>query len=197
MDTNRWTDAIDRITEAFKNRFGLLTVEQLNWKPNQQIDSVAQILKHLVGVNGYYLSAIEGIRNKTYATPWFGRLPFVPGILGSSTLKGVQPGNRKPIGPIAESRPAASSVDAGILDRFENQQVALKKLIRDSDDLLARRTIVSSHVSRNIVYSLHHAYDIIVAHEQSHFDEASELLALQMNHAMSKMTGNNSRTEFT
>lgn len=43
-----WASQIDNITRQTQSEFGALTYEQLNWKPNSNIWSIAQNLDHLI-----------------------------------------------------------------------------------------------------------------------------------------------------
>ena len=46
MKSHNWTNRIDEITNSFNNEFGELTAEQLNWKPTEQVWSIAQNIEH-------------------------------------------------------------------------------------------------------------------------------------------------------
>ena len=73
--------------------------------------------------------------------------------------------------------PSAIVTNASILEQFEKHQEELKKLITQSMDLVEAGTIISSPANRLIVYKLETAFDIIVTHEQRHFEQAKDLLA--------------------
>lgn len=45
----------------------------------------------------------------------------------------------------------------------------------DTADLIQQGAIISSPANRNIVYTLETAFDIIVAHEQRHLEQAREI----------------------
>ena len=72
--------------------------------------------------------------------------------------------------------PSKSEISDDILERFINHQSELKELIKNSEDLLARRSVICSPANKNIVYKLETAFDIIVTHEQRHFEQAKEVL---------------------
>lgn len=65
-----------------------------------------------------------------------------------------------------------------ILDKFEEHQEGLKNQINNSKNLIAKRAVISSPANSNIVYKLDAAFDIMVAHEQRHFEQAKELLKM-------------------
>ncbi|HRF37808.1 MAG TPA: hypothetical protein PK198_03385 [Saprospiraceae bacterium] len=71
--------------------------------------------------------------------------------------------------------PAQSEIGAEILERFSKHQQDLKKLLEDSSDLIQKGAVISSPANRNIVYTLETAFDIIVAHEQRHLEQAREI----------------------
>jgi hypothetical protein len=48
-------------------------------------------------------------------------------------------------------------------------------MIQSSSKLLEYKTVISSPANRNIVYKLETAFDIIVAHEFRHFEQAKEV----------------------
>lgn len=70
----------------------------------------------------------------------------------------------------------AVSVSENILQQFEKHQNELKQQIALSEKLVESGAVISSPVNRNIVYKLETAFDIIVAHEQRHFEQAKEVL---------------------
>ena len=73
--------------------------------------------------------------------------------------------------------PSTSEISGDIIDRFSRHQEALKHLIESSEDLVAAGTVISSPANKHLVYKLETAFDIIIAHEQRHFEQAREVLA--------------------
>ena len=71
--------------------------------------------------------------------------------------------------------PSISLVRGDILDQFEKHQQELKQLITSSEDLLEKGTVISSPANRMIVYKLETAFDIMVAHEKRHLEQAREI----------------------
>lgn len=49
-------------------------------------------------------------------------------------------------------------------------------MIKNSEDLLVNGIVISSPANKNIVYKLETAFNIIVTHEQRHFEQAKEVL---------------------
>lgn len=179
MDTEKWTRQLDEITEDFREEFGELTVEQLNWKPDPDTWSVAQNMDHLIVINSTYFPVIEAVRNQTYRTPFTGRFGFMTRFFGNMVLSSVSPDRRRKIKTFAIWEPTNSYIGADILDRFEQHQTLFRHLIENSRDLLDRGTVISSPANRHIVYTLEKAFDIILLHERRHFEQAKELLQIE------------------
>ena len=74
--------------------------------------------------------------------------------------------------------PGTRNIAEGILERFQQKQSELKILIENSKDLVDKGVIISSPANKNIVYKLEKAFEIIVTHEQRHFQQAKEVLDL-------------------
>ena len=49
-----WTSTLSDISRQYLSEFGSLTNEQLNWKPNSTVWSIAQNLDHLIVTNESY-----------------------------------------------------------------------------------------------------------------------------------------------
>jgi len=183
MKSDRWSTELDMITHSFKTEFASLTGYQLNWKPNSKQWSIAQCINHLIVVNQTYFPIVDQIRDKSYYTPWYGKIRFITKSFGNIVLDAVSPDRRKKMKTFAIWEPAISLVSSDILDQFENHQQELKRLITSSDDLLEKGTVISSPANRMIVYQLETAFDIIVAHEKRHLEQAKEVNQCRVNPA--------------
>ena len=175
---HKWGESLDAITRDFQRAFGALPPEQLNWKPGAKTWSIAQNIDHLIVVNGTYFPVIESLRNGTYTLPFTAKMGFLVSFMGKSILKGVQPGGGRKMKTFPIWEPGHSQIPEGILERFEAQQSALKDLMGDASDLIQQGTLISSPANRYIVYKLETAFDIIVAHERRHFEQARAVLQL-------------------
>ena len=179
MTSERWTKQIDEITAAFKKEFSNLSVKRLNWKPNAQTWSIAQNMDHLIVINDSYVPILKQVRNNTHKLPWIAKLDFMVHFIGKTVLKAVHPETRRKTKTFSIWEPSATDLGADIIDKFEQHQEALKKLITESMDLVEKGTVISSPANRNIVYKLETAFDIIVTHEQRHFEQAKESLTMR------------------
>ena len=177
---------IDKTTENFLQSFDGLSTEQLNWKPNVQTWSIAQNIDHLIVINQSYFPIIDSIRKGTYRTPFLAKLGFIVSFFGNMILNSVHPSREKKIKTFAIWEPAKSEIPSGILDRFSEHQTELKDRIESSQDLIAKGTIISSPANKNIVYKLEKAFEIMVTHEERHFEQSMEAYELMKKETSSK-----------
>jgi hypothetical protein len=173
--TNHWTDQIDDVTASFNNAFGQLTQEQLNQKPDPTAWSIAQNIDHLIVINSTYYPIIKQVKENRYQLPWLGKIGFLVSFLGKAILRSVQPDRKTRTKTFPIWEPAKSDIGSDILVRFAEHQERLKQMIISCADLLQTGTIISSPANKNIVYKLETAFDIIVAHERRHFEQAKEV----------------------
>lgn len=171
-----WSTEIDKITQSFKTKFGHLSEQELNWKPNQQMWSIAQNIDHLIVVNETYFPVLTSLKEGTYNTPFIAKLGFMVSFLGKTVLNAVKPDRKKKMKTFPVWEPTLSQVKSDIFQRFERHQNELKRQIETSKELIEKGAIISSPAKRNIVYKLETAFDIIVSHEQRHLEQASEIL---------------------
>lgn len=160
---------------AFESAFGSLSAEQLNRRPNASAWSIGQVIDHIIQVNESYYPIIEALRSGTYRTPWTAKLPFLVNWFGKFILNGVEPKRKKKIKTFPVWEPVQSDVRADIVQHFAQHQLKLKKLMTDCGDLVQRGTVISSPANPFIVYKIGRAFDIIVAHEERHLNQAKEI----------------------
>lgn len=173
-----WTLTLDNITKQALTEFGVLTNEQMNWKPNSSTWSIAQNLDHLIVVNKTYYPVLASLKDKTYRTPFMAKIGFMVSFLGKTVLKAVQPDRKRKMKTFPIWEPTTSKVSDDILKRFETHQNELKQKIEEAKELVEIGVVISSPANRNIVYKLETAFDIIVSHEQRHLEQAKEILQL-------------------
>ncbi|RAV99463.1 DinB family protein [Pseudochryseolinea flava] len=174
---NLWHPTIDKTTKDFVSTFGDLNERQLNWKPAPQTWSIAQNIDHLIVINNSYFDWIADIRNGKHQVHWLSKFNFMVNFFGKSILKSVQPDRKNRMKTFPRWEPSASTIPGDILEKFQHHQDDLKTLIANSQDLLEKGTVISSPASQVIVYKLETAFDIIVAHEQRHLEQAKEVLS--------------------
>jgi hypothetical protein len=176
--TKKWTLQLTVLTSDFTDGFANLTIEQLNWKPNPSAWSIGQIIDHIITVNETYFPVVEQLKQGTYRTPWTGRLPFLVQWFGEFILKGVEPQRKRKVKTFQIWEPAQSDIPGGILQRFAEHQKKLGEMMASCENFIQAGAVISSPANRFIVYKLETAFDIIVAHERRHLNQALEVLGL-------------------
>ena len=121
---------------------------------------------------------VAEIRNGNYRLPFIARLSFITKFSGKFILKAVEPHRKKKVKTFSIWKPQVENINTGIVNKFVVHQQELKKFFSDCRDLIEKETIIASPANRNIVYSLSAAFDIIIAHEKRHFNQANEVLQL-------------------
>lgn len=170
-----WIAQLDDITRQSLTEFGRLTSEQLNWKPDSNTWSIAQNIDHLIVVNETYFPVLASLKAGTYRTPFVGKIGFWVSFLGKTVLKAVQPDRRSKMKTFPIWEPSTSMKIDNVMTRFEIHQNELKQKIAEAKTLIDQGVVISSPANRNIVYTLETAFDIIVAHEQRHLEQAKEV----------------------
>jgi len=178
MEKENWIEQINKTTNDFKKTFESLTDDQMNWKSNKQTWSIAQNIDHLIVINKSYFPILNSIRQGNYKTPFIGKFNFITNFLGKSLLKSVQPSTEKKTKTFSIWEPTQNIELTDILKKFEKHQEDLKLQIEKSKNLLKKETVISSPANKNIVYKLETAFDIIVTHEQRHFEQAKKVLKI-------------------
>ncbi len=175
---DRWSKKIDIITSDFITSFGSLDSKKLNKKPDSDSWSIAQIINHLIITNESYYPMIDELKNDSFKIPLTGKIKFLVNFFGKLVLKTVQPDIKRKVKTFDIWKPPESDIPEDILEKFKHHQTELIKVISGCDNLLASKKVISSPVNRNMVYNLETAFDIIVAHEQRHYQQAKRILAI-------------------
>jgi DinB superfamily len=178
MLTDKWTQQIEKTTQAFLDTFGKLSKEPLNYKPSPQVWSIAQNIHHLIVINETYFPVLDSLKRNDYKLPWIARINFLVNFFGKVVLSAVNPDRRKKMKTFPIWEPSSSDFEMSILNDFKDHQQKLKQYIINSKELLEQGVVISSPANRNIVYKLDKAFDIIVTHELRHLEQAKELLPL-------------------
>lgn len=181
MDTLQWTRDLDEISAAVQKEFGSLTVQQLNWKPNEKSWSVGQVLDHLMVLNKTYYPVLESLHQGTYELPWIAKVGFMVRFFGNFLHSSLQPDRKRKTRTFPLWEPRQSDIPADIVQQFVLHQQEFKGKIMNSSDLLDRHAIISSPANRNLVYTLQRAFDILVVHEKRHLEQAREIMNMMPN----------------
>ncbi|MBE2281402.1 MAG: DinB family protein [Ignavibacteriaceae bacterium] len=165
-------EKINNNTKLFLEKFGNLSDEQLNFKPNDSTWSIAQNINHLIIVNNSYFEPIESLIAGTYTVPLLAKFETFSNIFGKIILKGVKPEGINKMKTFPVWNPTQSNLSKTILPDFEKSQDHLKAAILKGDDLIANKAVICSPANKKIFYKLDTALEIIATHQLRHFNQA-------------------------
>lgn len=173
-----WVNRIDHTTAEVIRKFGALSPDQLNLKPSPDTWSIAQNLDHLIVINSSYVPVIEAVREGMISLPFLARFGFWVKFCAKMILKSVNPDRQKKMDTFPIWEPSPAFLPDNIIQLFSEHQEALKKLLKESEDLIHSEQVIPSPANKNIVYTLGSAFEIIVTHEERHLAQAIEVLEL-------------------
>lgn len=175
-----WKSQLDEVTAEVQRLFGDVGLDVLNRRPENGRWSVAENLDHLVRANESYFPVFERVRAGLYKTPFLGKVGWVTRLLGDATLAGSGPpdGERELRGmrTFKMWEPRKRDFFPNPVGEFVDMQTALKWQIVACESVLARNPVIASPASAGLVYSLSQAFDIIIAHERRHVEQARRAL---------------------
>lgn len=179
MVTQEFIDRVEELSIKFTREFGDCDTATLNFKPNEKSWSIGQILAHLIKVNQSYFPLFTQLQEEKYSLPVTGRIGFLVNFFGKTLFKSVQPETKKKTRTFRGWQPSEETFSEEILMEFNEVQEALKNYIENSEVLLHQKAVISSPVNKLIVYRLETAFQILLAHEERHFQQAKRVLEFQ------------------
>lgn len=171
---NAWVKRLGNVTEKAVAEFDHLSEEQLNQKSDPETWSIAENLQHLIQINESYYPVIESIRKGNMKLSWLSKFAFIRNFFGKMILGSVEPTRKKKIKTFPIWEPSHTGVEEGIVARFSAHQHHFTDWVVSCKDLLEAGQVIYSPANENIVYSLEHALEIIVTHEERHLNQALE-----------------------
>src|SRR5258705_4781447 len=155
-----------------KKGFTGITVQQLNWKPNEQSWSIGQCLDHLIISDSAYFANLKKITEGQFNMSFWERWNPLNGAWGRLMVKHLQ---EKPRGKMKAPkliRPSTSDIDAGILERFDQHLDIFLNYIDACMSVDLDKTHISSPITKFITYSLRNAIKFLIQHEHRHINQA-------------------------
>jgi len=169
---------LEEVTADVRTAFGGLSAEELNRRPGDGGWSVAQCLDHLITINTLYFALLDSMRVDPPAPTVWERLSPLNGIFGRLLIKSLSPDSKRKVKTTRKAQPSASTIDAGIIDRFTEHQDALIERVRGiAPTVNHETTIVTSPLAGIVTYSLADCLTLLAVHEQRHLAQAKRVLS--------------------
>lgn len=168
---------LDKISLDAKSAFSNLTPETLHQKPDSKNWSIAENLEHIIVLNSSYFPIFKKLQNGNFSGAFVSKISFFPKVIGDMIFNSVSDGGKRKVKTFPLWEPQISSAQKDdILEKFIEHQKELSEWVNDLHPFLEQRTIIHSPANKLIVYSLNRAFEIIIAHEKRHLDQAKNVL---------------------
>lgn len=165
-------DRIDKVTQDYLSSFRDLSPEILDRSPAQREWSINQIVDHVNILNRSYFPIFEEVQTGKFSTPIIGNFRFFAKYLGRKILDSVKVNNPKKVKTAGIWKPSEKENHADVFQTFEQTQEELKAYIDGIDKWIRRDIVIHSPASRSVVYPIRDALNIIITHEERHYQQA-------------------------
>lgn len=169
------SDLSNLATEA-KEQFGSLSVQQLNWKPDEKSWSVGQCLDHLITTHSLYFPLFERLEQGSFRQSFWERHSPWSGYFGRFLIRSLRPENKKKMKTTARAQPSASQIDERVVERYcKHQAELINHLRRIPTGIDPAKIVIASPLLAFVTYSLDDCLTILVVHVQRHLGQASRV----------------------
>jgi len=169
------TSQMSDIATDVRSSFGVLTNEQLNWKPSENSWSVAQCLDHIIKTNHEFDAEFEKLASGTRKNSfWENYSPF-SGWAGNFLIGVIKNDAKKAKAPTQRIVPP-SDIDAGIVDKLVNEIAEVNKKIEACAKVDRQKTVVTSPFLKVFTYRLDDALTVLVEHSKRHVRQAKRVV---------------------
>ena len=168
-------DKLVAIDGEVRERFGNLSVAQLNWRPAEDSWSVAQCLEHLVLTNKMFFRELDSmIENGRPNTFWENWSPLT-GIFTKLYFWYIRNDRTKVKAPTDKIIPA-SDVAPDIVARFSESQSQFIEKVNNIGDEKASKSVLSSPFLKLVTYKFCDGILILAEHERRHIRQALRVM---------------------
>ncbi len=169
------TSELKKVAEETDELFGVLTVDQLNWKPGEKSWSVGQCFDHLIKTNNQFYPEFDklaaGTRKNTF---WENYSPFTAWG-GRFLVNAVTVDSKKAKAP-SKSIVPPSRIEADIIQRFVRHIDEVNQKVEACAAADREKTVVTSPFLKVLTYKLDDAYSVLVEHTKRHFRQAKRVM---------------------
>ncbi|MFN9778124.1 MAG: DinB family protein [Candidatus Kapaibacterium sp.] len=179
----QWIESLRDVRARIETMAAASTAAERATRPDAKSWSFDQVVEHIISVNTSLMTTVRAVQAGTYKAGIMSHFPRVARILGSLILRSVQPQTQSKIKTVPGWEPRSSGPRDDMTAMFVRHQEELCTMIESVRNLPLHNIIISSPENSAIVYTLHTAVQIIVAHEQRHCNQAERTLAMVRSNA--------------
>lgn len=162
---------------AEARRWQKLPIEQLNARPAADAWSTLECLEHLNLYGDFYLPAMQQQMGKSRFAP---RPYFRSGLLGNYFANSMLPKDKlNKMKTFQNMNPAGSQLDAGVLERFIQQQERLLQILGQARNTDMERIRIPITISKWIRLKLGDTLRFVIYHNERHIQQAQRALNLR------------------
>lgn len=175
MPAARWEKEIDAVTAKFVDSFRTLTESQLNFKPAQQVWSIAQNISHLVLVNNSYFKNFDEIKTGRHILPPTEAMEQ----LVTESLQQLRPYTQEDRNKKANTwdiwQPANENYGLKIVQDFIHHQSVFKTHIQSLQPFLSPTSFIKYPGEAALVFRLEDCINFLIEHENRHWIQANKV----------------------
>ncbi len=177
--SNKFSELISNIKfiqKDVKETYGHLSIENLNWKPNEKEWSIAQCLQHIIVTNNLYFENIQKVADGTHQNNLFSKIPFVIDIIGFGMKKVLSPDWKMKMKTLNMFKPSFSDISESVLNDFNQNQNKFIGLMEATKDLDCRKIKVAEPIGSAVNLRLIDAFEVLVVHEKRHINQSNRIM---------------------
>lgn len=166
-------------SESFVNeikKLYSLSDDQINWKPDSDVWSVAECIEHLAVTNKLYFNEME----RQFAEKQISCIDSDESVkhkfFGKLIMKAVDPSNDRKTKTFNVFKPGRSSYNRNVIDKLINIQKDLINLISASFNINFNKYVMSSPASKLIKENFSDVLEIIRLHNKRHLLQIDQLI---------------------
>src|SRR4051794_16012592 len=164
----------EAVSADVRATFGLLTSEQLNWKPLPEAWSVAQCLDHLIKSNEEFFPEFDKVAAGTRKNSLWESYSPLTGFAGKFLVNVLQKDDKRV--KTNQRMTPPSSVAGDIVELFLDHQKRLTGKVESIKDADWDEIVVTSPFMKLMTYRLSSGLQAIVEHEKRHVRQAKRVM---------------------
>lgn len=170
-----WIREIDLVTKKFKGTFSDFTHEEMNFKPEQEVWSIAQNIEHIILLNSSYFEYFNEIQHGNHSLPELENLETKAQESVIALKPFTSPQRLKRADTWDIWQPKQGSKEKNILQDFEKKQLEFKNRIKGFEKLPFSETFIKYPGHLDLLFKLDDCIEFLIAHENRHWNQVVEI----------------------
>ena len=170
-----WPEHVAESKILFQRELDGLKSQELNFKPAEDLWSIAEILSHIITLNLKFKPALENVIKQKHKKPIARLIPGATKWFGKFLIKACSPGaNPTQTAPVF--RPAdPSDISNAILQEFTDNLSWMENTLKQLSCYYGLGIVLKSPALGLLTYKLEDAVEIISLHIRKHLEQVQSL----------------------